>query len=645
MILDDGKSVPVHGKAEMGIEIGGRKMKHVFWVADLGSDCILGLDFLKQHDCVIYARSGQVRLDVVENIPKPSNAHEKSQVDEFCSRIVASETEVLPTKSEAFAPWRVKDLQEAGAEEEGMMNPWSSLFGKKSVLVARCEEDVGQGAVPVRLVNLSDNPVTVYRDTTVGVCVKKWRRFLPDMVRMMPPRIFTRGRDLESGDTQRNEVRKVLHRWQDGFAKGARDLGRTNLDKHKINTGKHLPIRQSAGSLTLKSQEKTPKTHAQACDQLREAANRRPSRVNCKAPGDIYERGDLVVVHSNAKVHRSWQDLGLVMKRINDVLFRVIMGSQKMRKLIHFDRLSPYVGEEPTWVKSLLGKNATFGHNNPEQIRRQGGADLPLRGQNEGTDENGAIASSEDFKKELRKTGNMKEGEKQLLPQPSERPNRWRKEPQRYGEEKRREGGTVSSVVVVANEREGRTTDRPKKSHDVRKQKGDHTTGQWKKAKTDDISPVAGELGSNSKESETGRPSGERSRKAPESVEQRHEKEGMPKEPPNNAEGERAGKPPTAVVHPTPPRAQRRLKWPSLQKLLDLGSPLEERSAPAEREIAKAERDELEVPGTRKSFRSDSYQLTDALNLITTTKRVVYPDGRVYEVEEKKIVPGLEKPC
>ncbi|KAJ8049132.1 hypothetical protein HOLleu_01737 [Holothuria leucospilota] len=438
MILADGKSVPVHGKAEMGIEIGGRKMKHVFWVADLGPDCILGLDFLRQHDCVIYARSGQVRLENgLENITKPSDTDEKSQVDEFCSRIVASETEFLPIQSEASAPGRVKDLREAGAEEGGVMNPSSSLFGKKSVLVAGCEEDVGQGAVPVRLVNLSDNPVRVYRDTTVGVCEEveevSSRYGADDATKDLHKGtgLFPGHKEklfgacaVESGDTQRNEVRRVLHSWQDGFAKGARNLGRTNLYKHKINTGKHLPIRQSAGRLTLKSQEKTRKTHAQACDQLRKAANRRSSRVNCKAPGDTYAKGDLVVVRPNAKLHRSWQSPGLVIKRINNVLLRVIMGSQKKRKLIHFDRLSPYLGEEPTWMKSLLGKNATVGHNNPEQIRGQGGADLPLRGQNEGTDENGAIASSEDSQKELRKTGNIKEGEKQLLLQPSERPNR-----------------------------------------------------------------------------------------------------------------------------------------------------------------------------------------------------------------------------
>ena len=53
-------------------------------------------------------------------------------------------------------------------------------------------------------------------------------------------------------------------------------------------------------------------------------------------------------------------------------------------------------------------------------------------------------------------------------------------------------------------------------------------------------------------------------------------------------------------------------------------------------------RDEIEIQGTRESYRSTSYQLTDAIGLVTTTKRVVYPDGRVFEVEEKKLAPVQE---
>ena len=58
----------------MDIDIGGKR-RHEFWVADLGPDCILGLDFLRQHDCVIYARRRQVVIEGgLDDVPQFSTA-------------------------------------------------------------------------------------------------------------------------------------------------------------------------------------------------------------------------------------------------------------------------------------------------------------------------------------------------------------------------------------------------------------------------------------------------------------------------------------------------------------------------------------------------------------------------------------------
>lgn len=66
------------------------------------------------------------------------------------------------------------------------------------------------------------------------------------------------------------------------------DLERTNFDKHKINVGEYLPIRQSGRWLPLGKQEKIRKTYAQARDKLKVAAGRQSSRVNCKTSEDKY---------------------------------------------------------------------------------------------------------------------------------------------------------------------------------------------------------------------------------------------------------------------------------------------------------------------------------------------------------------------
>ena len=273
MILADGKGVPVQGMVEMYIDIGGKKRRHEFWVADLGPDCILGLDFLRQHDCVIYARRGQVVIEGgVDDTPRVSTAVTKPLVDELSCRVVVSETTILPGQSEVIVSGKVKDMQGTDTGGTNMMNPSSSLFGKKGILAARCVVDVRQGDIPVRLVNLSDKDVTVYRGTTVGVCegVEEVSsgNGADDVtegphkgVGLLPAHLEKLFGDCTEllDDTQKGEVMKFMHRWQGAFAKGAGDLGRTSIDKHRINTGDHPPIRQPARRLPMNKQEEATK--------------------------------------------------------------------------------------------------------------------------------------------------------------------------------------------------------------------------------------------------------------------------------------------------------------------------------------------------------------------------------------------------
>ncbi|PIK56641.1 hypothetical protein BSL78_06427 [Apostichopus japonicus] len=91
----------------------------------------------------------------------------------------------------------------------------------------------------------------------------------------------------------------------------------------------------------------------------------------------------------------------------------------------------------------------------------------------------------------------------------------------------------------------------------------------------------------------------------------------------------------TAIINPSSPRLLRPSRWPTLHQLVDLGSPF--RSVSAEREIEKANREE-KAKGRQTHRHSSSYPLVPGLSQMTTLRRVVYPDGRVYEVEEKQIV-------
>ena len=48
-----GESVPVRGKTTVKMRLGNYEADHVIWVADIVDKCIVGLDFLLQHNCQV----------------------------------------------------------------------------------------------------------------------------------------------------------------------------------------------------------------------------------------------------------------------------------------------------------------------------------------------------------------------------------------------------------------------------------------------------------------------------------------------------------------------------------------------------------------------------------------------------------------
>ena len=69
--------------------------------------------------------------------------------------------------------------------------------------------------------------------------------------------------------------------------------------------------------------------------------------------------------------------------------------------------------------------------------------------------------------------------------------------------------------------------------------------------------------------------------------------------------------------------------------------PFSERSASADREIERAEGEEKTI--MREVYQhSTFYTLSEGVSLVVSTKTVLYPDGRMFEVEEKKITLNKE---
>jgi hypothetical protein len=91
--------------------------------------------------------------------------------------------------------------------------------------------------------------------------------------------------------------------------------------------------------------------------KLKNAAQKR--NYDLRAKGKRYNRGDFVWMHNPArkvgispKLVRSWEGPFLVIKRLSDVTYRVQKGPRAKYKVVHFDRLKPYVGQNAiSWLK------------------------------------------------------------------------------------------------------------------------------------------------------------------------------------------------------------------------------------------------------------------------------------------------------
>ena len=74
----------------------------------------------------------------------------------------------------------------------------------------------------------------------------------------------------------------------------------------------------------------------------------------------LYDKGDAVWYHDprrtkgkNPKLQRNWKGPMIVIKRINDVLYRIKEGPRFHPKVVHHDRLKPYKGEnKPIWFEN-----------------------------------------------------------------------------------------------------------------------------------------------------------------------------------------------------------------------------------------------------------------------------------------------------
>ena len=275
LISANGERIEIEGWFEPIIVLGHIISKHKMLVAhDLSHDCLLGMDFLLKN---------KVTLDLDNLTLKRANKSVPMQVGKMCNsvcRVSLAETTVIPAHHEivTVGKSRSKTRGISVTAVKGILEPKSRKNANQDILFARELIESTDGKVPVRIVNLSDENVVLYKNTVVGTIQDLSDFSVPDektkhsgAAGCSPcvASVTSRAKkilemiDMENimvEGEKKEELLQLIREYQDVFSLGSDDLGRTNRITHIINTGDASPIRQSPRRIPMALKDEV-KTH------------------------------------------------------------------------------------------------------------------------------------------------------------------------------------------------------------------------------------------------------------------------------------------------------------------------------------------------------------------------------------------------
>ena len=247
IVTANNESVPIEKFIFVYMHIGDREHGVKFYlVPNLEPTLIIGINFLKKHKAVIDLGNKTVTLDPRRQLVLESNV-------------------TIPPRSEVVTIARIKGSRLPdniiGLSSE------SPNLSSHGLLAGKVMSTVEKGRVLHRLCNISDHPVTLKRNSSVGkfVCISDRDKVFS--VRDSSPAVreagearadgaipCVKGRDLT--DAEIKELNGILREYGDVFVDKSGKLGQCDMLKHEIKIpSDQRPIRQRPYKMGAKQKQ------------------------------------------------------------------------------------------------------------------------------------------------------------------------------------------------------------------------------------------------------------------------------------------------------------------------------------------------------------------------------------------------------
>ena len=253
----NGSTSKVKWQGYLLIQLGTKVVRHNFLVADIIDDCLLGADFLLQHECILDMQNHSLTIGEIE-IPLRA----KQLVAERECHAIATETQKIPAHMQTEII--ISTSTGATSPQWFLIEP-AGIQRPSNVIIGRVLIDTQNSRHKLPIMNLSDRDWTVKAGDTVGVgkqiiAISAAHLEAPETrpeTDDVPPHL----RELYASSTtsldsqQKQTIKRLLIDYQDVFSKDKWDLGQTNLIEHTIDVGSAKPLRQAPRRLPPAKQQ------------------------------------------------------------------------------------------------------------------------------------------------------------------------------------------------------------------------------------------------------------------------------------------------------------------------------------------------------------------------------------------------------
>ncbi|CAC5388203.1 unnamed protein product [Mytilus coruscus] len=221
------------GTTTVDIKVGIHVFTQQVVIADIPQSGILGVDFLDKFGAQMDFQKKIIQID--------GNAfHLSSDTRKFCCKVSLSKDTYIPPNSEIITTGKIRFRGDWFPE--GQIEPLSSLLRQNySVLMARTLVNTVGNRVPIRLMNISDEPCTIPMGMGVGLVhtVQICQQFNRSSNTPRDPLLQSLLEEacVDLDDEQKTTVEKLLDKYSDIFLDKDGKLGRTDILQHVIDTG------------------------------------------------------------------------------------------------------------------------------------------------------------------------------------------------------------------------------------------------------------------------------------------------------------------------------------------------------------------------------------------------------------------------